>query len=79
MSTILSTDARGRLSLGRHDRTYAMTEQSDGTIILEPASVVTDMERRFLANTELRAQIEYARAHPEERVERPRRRLGDQQ
>lgn len=78
MVSILSTDARGRLSLGRRDRTYAVTEQSDGTIILEPATVVTDIERRFLANTELRAQIDYARAHPEDRVERPRRRLGDQ-
>jgi len=78
MTAILSTDARGRLSLGRRDRTYAVTEQSDGTIILEPADVITDLERRFLANTELQAQIEYARAHPEQRVERPRRRLGDQ-
>ena len=79
MTTVLSTDTRGRLSLGRRDRTYAVTEQSDGTIILEPATVITDMERRFLSNTELQAQIEYARTHPEERVERPRRRLGDQQ
>jgi len=79
MTTVLSTDTRGRLSLGRRDRTYAVTEQSDGTIILEPATVITDMERRFLSNTELQAQIEYARAHPEERVERPRRRLGGQQ
>ncbi|MGZ4619584.1 MAG: hypothetical protein ACXV5Q_13650 [Frankiaceae bacterium] len=45
----------------------------DGTLILEPVVVVTELERRFLANAALQAQIEYARQHPEQRVDRPRR------
>jgi hypothetical protein len=50
-----------------------MREESDGTLILEPAAVVTELERRLLANAALQAQIEYARQHPEQRVDRPRR------
>ncbi len=53
-----------------------MHEESDGTLVLEPATVVTEMERRFLANAALQAQIEYARAHPEERVPRRVRRAN---
>jgi len=75
--TLIDTDSRGRASLGRPGRRYRMTETPDGTVILEPASIITDLERRFLANTELQAQIAYARAHPEQAVERPRRRLGN--
>ena len=72
---LLDTDSRGRASLGRPGRRYRMTEANDGTITLEPASIITDAERRYLANTDLQAQIAHARAHPEEAVERQRRRL----
>jgi len=75
---LIDTDSRGRASLGRPGRRYRMTESPDGTLTLEPASLITDLERRFLANTDLQAQLAYARAHPEQAVERPRRRLGDQ-
>ncbi len=70
---IVETDARGRASLARPGRRYLMHEESDGTLVLEPATVVTELERRFLANAALQAQLSYARAHPEERVKRPRR------
>ncbi len=50
-----------------------MHEESDGTLVLEPAVVVTELERRFMANTALQAQMVYARAHPEQRVKRQRR------
>jgi hypothetical protein len=68
---IVETDARGRASLGRPGRRYLMHEESDGTLVLEPAVVVTELERRFMANAALQAQIEDARKHPEKR--RPRR------
>lgn len=77
MATLVSTDARGRASLGRPNRDYRLTEQSDGTLILEPAVILSELERRFLDNSELQAQLEYARSHPEQRVRRQRRRLGD--
>ena len=76
--TLVETDSRGRASLGRPGKRYRLTESSDGTLTLEPAIIMTDLERRFLANTELQAQIAYAREHPEQAVERPRRRLGNQ-
>jgi hypothetical protein len=71
---IIETDARGRASLGRPGRRYIMHEEADGTLVLEPAVVVTELERRFLANATLQAEINYARAHPEQRrSRRPRR------
>jgi len=68
---IVETDARGRASLGRPGRRYLMHEESDGTLVLEPAVVVTELERRFLRNAALQAEIAHAREHPEQR--RPRR------
>ncbi len=70
---LIETDSRGRASLGRPDRRYLLREESDGTLILEPAVVMTELERRFLANAALQAQIDYARQHPEQRIDRPRR------
>jgi hypothetical protein len=70
---IVETDARGRASLGRPGRRYLLHEESDGTLVLEPAVVVTELERRFLANAAVQAQIEYAKAHPDERIKRRRR------
>jgi hypothetical protein len=71
---IIETDARGRASLGRPGRRYLMHEESDGTLVLEPAVVVTELERKFMANAALQAQIEHARAHPEQRRARRSRR-----
>lgn len=71
---IVETDARGRASLGRPGRRYLMHEESDGTLVLEPAVVVTELERRFMANAALQAQIEDARKHPEKRRSRRSRR-----
>lgn len=71
---IVETDARGRASLGRPGRRYLMREEPDGTLVLEPAVVVTELERRFMANAALQAQIEYARQHPDQRRARQPRR-----
>ncbi len=71
---IVETDARGRASLGRPGRRYLMHEESDGTLVLEPAVVVTELEARFMANAALQAEIAHALEHPEQR--RPRRPRG---
>ena len=72
---IIDTDSRGRATIGHPDQRYLLREQSDGAIVLEPAVVMSELERRFLANTEIQEQIAHARAHPEERVRwQPRRR-----
>jgi hypothetical protein len=73
-TVLIELDDRRRVSLGklgRHSR-YLAREEADGTLIFEPAVVLSEMEARFLANRELVAQIEDNRAHPERR--RPRRR-----
>jgi hypothetical protein len=70
---IVETDARGRASLGLPRRRYLMHEESDGTLILEPATVITDLERRFMANAALQARIVQAQEHPEQqRARQPR-------
>lgn len=74
-TTLIEVDDRRRMSLGklgRHSR-YLAHEQPDGTLILEPAVVLTEAEARLLANKDLMAQIEEGRAHPERAVPRRRR------
>lgn len=76
---VIEVDSRRRVSLGRlaHHDTYLATEQPDGTIMLEPAIVLTEAEHAFLQNTNLRRQIEDNRAHPERRRPRPARRAKE--
>lgn len=74
---LLETDRRGRLTLpGADKRRFLARTETDGTIILEPAVVMTEAERKFLANTELQATIAHYDSHPEQLVARRRRRLG---
>lgn len=75
MSDLVELDERRRVSLGkigRHSR-YLVREEPDGTLIFEPAVVLTESERKYLANQALQAQIEDNRAHPERRRPRPPR------
>ena len=73
MTTLVTTDGRGRASLGHPNQGYRLTEHADGTLVLEPAVVMSELERRFLADTDLQAQIAYYRAHPDELVTSTRR------
>lgn len=66
---LLEVDDRRRVTLGKlgkpEHRRYLAAEEPDGTIILSPAVVMSELEARFLANTELVEQIEDNRRHPE--------------
>jgi len=74
---LLETDQRGRLTLpGVIKRRFLARTEDDGTIILEPAVVMSEAEHKFLANAELQASIAHYEAHPEQLVPRQRRRLG---
>lgn len=74
---LLETDQRGRLTLpGASKKRFLARTEGDGTIILEPAVVMSEADRKFLANTELQATITHYDAHPEELVPRRRRRLN---
>lgn len=51
-----------------------MHEHEDGTVILEPAVVLSELELRYRSDTKLQQQIAYAREHPEQSRPRPPRR-----
>lgn len=69
MDTVIELDDRRRVSLGKigHHTRYVVHEEPDGTIIMEPAVVLTEAEARIMAMPELLAQIADNRAHPERR------------
>lgn len=73
MSILIDTDSRGRAHLGKPSRRYRMSESVDGTLVLEPATLVSDLELRFLANEQLQNRIAYLDQHPEELVTNERR------
>ncbi len=69
---LIELDDRRRASLGKlgrpEHRRYLAIEHSDGTIVLTPAIVMTELEARFLANRALVERIEENRRHPERLV-----------
>jgi hypothetical protein len=71
---VLELDERRRASLGRigrpEHRRYLVTEEPDGTIVLRPAVVMTELEARFLANPELVARVRANNADPSRLVRR---------
>jgi len=72
--TLIELDSRRRASLAKlakHDR-YLASEEPDGTIVLVPAVVITELESRFRANADLVGQVKDNMAHPERRVRHPR-------
>jgi hypothetical protein len=75
--TIIRTDSRGRVTLGHPNSSYLVTESSDGALTLEPATVISELELRFMRNTALQAQIADNQTHPERQRPRNRRRLAE--
>lgn len=74
---MIDVDGRNRVTLpGKAHRRYLLHEQPDGTLILEPAIVMSEREARYLGNPDLQARIQYARAHPEDARPRPARRTS---
>lgn len=73
-SVVISVQGRGRVNLGKlaeHERYLGHTEP-DGTIILEPAEVISLTEKKLLADSALIASIVESRVHPERLVTRNR-------
>jgi hypothetical protein len=60
--TIVKIDSRKRITLGAAAtaENYRMTVLPNGRIILDPAVVITEVERDYLANTEARAAVDRA-------------------
>jgi hypothetical protein len=73
---LIELDDRRRVSLGKvgrpEHRRYLVHEESDGTLILHPAVVMTESEARLMANPQLVEQVEKAITDPASRVRRGR-------
>jgi len=73
---LVELDQRRRVSLGkigheRHKR-YLASVEPDGTIILKPAVVMTELEASFLSNSDLVGSIRRQRKDPSAYVKRRR-------
>jgi hypothetical protein len=78
-TTIIELDDRRRVALGKvgrpQDRRYLVTQHPDGTLVLEPAVVMSETEARFLTTRpDAMAHIAAARADHSTLVRRPARR-----
>ena len=59
--TIVSTDARSRVVLPGHpNRLFLLRENADGSLLLEPASVVSEAQETYDADPEIKALLERA-------------------
>ena len=72
--TMVETDDRSRLVLPGHpEQKFLLQENSDGSILLQPARVVTDAQAEYDENPALRELL--ARAASSSTVRRRRRRV----
>ena len=73
---VVSNQQRGRLSLGSlaTAEQYIAHSEPGGIIVLEPATVITETEKKLLQDTALMAAIEQSRQHPETMTRRDRSR-----
>jgi hypothetical protein len=70
--TLLELDARSRVVIPGHaDERFLMRENPDGSILLEPALIVTKAQAEYDNSPELQAVL--GRAMSEPTVRRPRR------
>lgn len=79
--TIVELDDRRRVSFGRigqpEHRRYLVREETDGTIVMTPAVVMTETEFKLLSNPELAAQVTRALTDPSSRTRRGRPKRKD--
>lgn len=75
--TLLELDARSRVVIPGHaSERFVMQENEDGSILLQPARIVTDAQAEYDSTPELRALL--ARAATSTTVQRPRRQRREQ-
>lgn len=66
---VIETDGRSRVVLPGHpNRRYLAREDADGTLILQPAVVMTELELALLANPAMQETIRRAEENAEGRV-----------
>jgi hypothetical protein len=63
--TIVSTDARSRVVLPGHpNRLFLLRENADGSLLLEPANVVSESQAQYDHDPELQALLDHAQQSP---------------
>lgn len=73
MNILIETDSRSRVVLpGHSNERFLVQENADGSLLLQPAQVVTDAQAEYESDPELRALI--ARASQSSTVRRSRAR-----
>lgn len=71
---LIETDDRSRVVLPGHpNQKYEVRENADGSLLLQPASVVTDAQREYDRDPELRELLSRATESPTVRRARTRR------
>lgn len=72
--TIIETDARSRVVLpGHSNQRFLVQENSDGSLLLQPARVVTEAQLEYDSDPELRALLTRASQSPTVHRRRTRR------
>ncbi len=71
---LVETDARGRAVLpGRPNERFVLRENPDGSLLLQPARIVTEAQYEYDTDPELRELLARATASPTVRRARVRR------
>jgi hypothetical protein len=71
---VIETDSRSRAVLPGHpNQRYLMRVNEDGSILLQPARIVTEAQQEYDTNVELRELLSRATASPTVRRARRRR------
>lgn len=74
--TLVELDDRRRVSLGRHarpgDHRFLLHVEPDGTIVLTPAVVISELEAAYRTNEDLVATVEANRDDPRRLIKRTR-------
>lgn len=74
--TMVETDGRSRVVLPGHpNQRYLVHENADGSLLLQPARVVTEAQQEYDGDSDLRELLRRATASPTVRRTRQRRTL----
>ena len=71
--SIALADSRGRITVAQRNTTYRVTDLGDGSILLEPAEVLTRAELAVRLDPAFVAQLKHSAAHPEQLLPHRRR------
>lgn len=69
---LVRPDARNRVSLGdavRQDTDYRVTRMPDGSVVLDPVVIVSQIDARLAGDAAFWSRVAEAQAHPREDFE----------